>query len=62
MVSLDDCYLLSEWCGVTSFYQSLQTMSPFIPRPFCATYLTLSELLLALIDKMLDTREKQEKK
>ena len=37
-------------------------MSPFIPRPFCATYLTLSELLLALIDKMLDTREKQEKK
>nr|DAW91106.1 MAG TPA: hypothetical protein [Caudoviricetes sp.] len=35
------CCSLSEWRVVTSFYQSLQTMSPFILRPFYATYLIL---------------------
>ena len=36
------CCLLSEWCVVTSFYQSLQTMSPFLLFSICATYCTLS--------------------
>ena len=36
------CCLLSEWCVVTSFYQSLQAMSPFLLFSICATYCTLS--------------------
>ena len=32
------CCLLSEWCVVTSFYQSLQAMSPFLLFSICATY------------------------
>ena len=36
------CCLLSEWCVVTSFYQSLQAMSSFMHFPICATYCTLS--------------------
>ena len=34
--------LLSEWCVVTSFYQSLQAMSSFMLFSICATYCTLS--------------------
>ena len=34
--------LLSEWCVVTSFYQSLQAMSSFMRFSICATYCTLS--------------------
>ena len=37
------CCLLSEWCVVTSFYQSLQAMSSFILFSICATYCTLSK-------------------
>ena len=37
------CCLLSNVCVVTSFYQSLQTMSSLIPFSFCATYCTLSK-------------------
>ena len=36
------CCLLSEWCVVTSFYQSLQAMSSFMLFSICATYYTLS--------------------
>lgn len=36
------CCLLSEWCVVTSFYQSLQAMSSFMRFSICATYCTLS--------------------
>ena len=36
------CCLLSEWCVVTSFYQSLQAMSSFLRFSICATYCTLS--------------------
>ena len=36
------CCLLSEWCVVTSFYQSLQAMSSFVRFSICATYCTLS--------------------
>ena len=32
------CCLLSEWCVVTSFYQSLQAMSSFILFSICASY------------------------
>ena len=35
------CCLLSEWCVVTSFYQSLQAMSSFMRFSICATYCTL---------------------
>ena len=34
------CCLLSEWCVVTSFYQSLQAMSSFMRFSICATYWT----------------------
>ena len=34
--------LLSEWCVVTSFYQSLQAMSSFMLFLICASYCTLS--------------------
>ena len=37
------CCLLSEWCVVTSFYQSLQAMSSFVRFPICASYCTLSD-------------------
>ena len=30
IIVIDICFLLSEWCVVTSFYQSLQAMSSFI--------------------------------
>ena len=36
------CCLLSEWCVVTSFYQSLHAMSSFMRFSICATYCTLS--------------------
>ena len=36
------CCLLSEWCVVTSFYQSLQAMSSFMLFSICASYCTLS--------------------
>ena len=36
------CCLLSEWCVVTSFYQSLQAMSSFMRFSICASYFTLS--------------------
>ena len=36
------CCLLSEWCVVTSFYQSLQAMSSFMRFSICASYYTLS--------------------
>ncbi len=36
------CCLLSEWCVVTSFYQSLQAMSFFMRFSICASYCTLS--------------------
>ena len=39
------CCLLSNVCVVTSFYQSLQTMSSFMYFPFCAIYCTLSQIL-----------------
>ena len=38
------CCLLSEWCVVTSFYQSLQAMSSFILFSICASYCTLSSV------------------
>ena len=37
------CCLLSEWCVVTSFYQSLQAMSSFLLFSICASYCTLSQ-------------------
>ena len=40
------CCLLSEWCVVTSFYQSLHAMSSFMRFSICATYCTLSSLML----------------
>ena len=40
------CCLLSEWCVVTSFYQSLQAMSSFMRFSICAPYCTLSSLML----------------
>ena len=39
------CCLLSEWCVVTSFYQSLQAMSSFMRFSICASYFTLSRWL-----------------
>ena len=36
------CLLLSNVCVVTSFYQSLQAMSPFMRFSICASYFTLS--------------------
>ena len=43
------CCLLSEWCVVTSFYQSLHAMSSFMRFSICATYCTLGGA-----DKILD--------
>ena len=40
------CCLLSEWCVVTSFYQSLHAMSSFMRFSICAPYCTLSSLML----------------
>ena len=40
------CCLLSEWCVVTSFYQSLHAMSSFMRFSICALYCTLSSLML----------------
>ena len=40
------CCLLSEWCVVTSFYQSLHAMSSFMRFSICATYCTLFSLML----------------
>ena len=40
--------LLSEWCVVTSFYQSLQAMSSFMRFSICASYCTLSVSTLRL--------------
>ena len=40
------CCLLSNVCVVTSFYQSLHAMSSFMRFSICATYCTLSSLLL----------------
>lgn len=37
--------LLSEWCVVTSFYQGLQTMSPFIPFFIYTVYSALPRLV-----------------
>ena len=34
------CLLLSEWCVVTSFYQSLQAMSSFMRFSICSSYCT----------------------
>ena len=43
------CCLLSEWCVVTSFYQSLQAMSSFMRFSICAPYCTLSYNKVCLI-------------
>ena len=42
------CCLLSEWCVVTSFYQSLQAMSSFMLFSICATYCTVRRFLVAV--------------
>ena len=39
----------SEWCVVTSFYQSLQAMSSFMRFSICAPYCTLSYNKVCLI-------------
>ena len=39
------CCLLSNVCVVSSFYQSLQAMSPFLLFSICATHCTLSYLI-----------------
>ena len=47
------CCLLSEWCVVTSFYQSLQAMSSFMLFSICATYCTLSVKTVDVCRRML---------
>ena len=46
------CCLLSNVCVVTSFYQSLQTMSSFLLVSICETYLTLS-IFIACTDNLI---------
>ena len=56
------CCLLSEWCVVTSFYQSLHAMSSFMRFSICATYFTLSKhvcgylLSFSIIQRTLNNR------